>query len=66
MPARINQAIARLEQDQAIYYIGEHCGHVLTYDAGRADARTWADYINVGTERRLRHDRACRLPARPR
>jgi 4-hydroxy-2-oxoheptanedioate aldolase len=50
MPPRINQAIARLEQDQAIYYVGEHSGHVLTYEAGRADAQTWADYINVGME----------------
>lgn len=50
MPARLNQAIARLEQDQAIYYIGDHCGHLLTYEAGRTDAQTWADYINVGME----------------
>ncbi len=50
MSARINQAIARLEQDRAIYYVGEHCGHVLTYEAGLADARTWADYISVGME----------------
>ena len=50
MAARINQAIARLEEDRAIYYVGEHCGHVLTYEAGRADARTWADYISVGME----------------
>jgi 4-hydroxy-2-oxoheptanedioate aldolase len=50
MPMRINQAIARLEQDQAIYYVGEHCGHVLTFEQGKADARTWADYINVGME----------------
>lgn len=50
MAARINQAIARLEEDRAIYYVGEHCGHVLTYEAGRADARTWADYISIGME----------------
>ena len=50
MRARTNQAIARLEQGWAIYYVGEHCGHVLTYEQGRADARTWADYINVGME----------------
>lgn len=50
MPARINQAIARLEQGWAIYYVGEHCGHVLTYEAGLADAGTWADYISVGME----------------
>ncbi|HMR30679.1 MAG TPA: aldolase/citrate lyase family protein [Geminicoccaceae bacterium] len=50
MPARINQAIARLEQGWAIYYVGDHCGHVLTYEQGLADAATWADYINVGME----------------
>ena len=50
MPARINQAIDLLEQDQPIYYAGGHTGHVLTYEQGRADAQTWADYINVGME----------------
>ena len=37
-------------QGQAIYYDGHHTGHVLTVDQGRADAATWADYINVGME----------------
>src|SRR5271156_7164788 len=50
MTSRINRAIELLEQDQAIYYEGEHTGHVLTREQGRADARTWADYINVGME----------------
>lgn len=50
MPARINRAIELLAQDQAIYYDGPHTGHVLTYDQGKADAGTWADYINVGME----------------
>src|SRR5438270_7179530 len=50
MPNRINRAIELLEQDQAIYYTGGHSGHVLTYSQGREDARTWADYINVGME----------------
>ena len=50
MPRRINRAIELLEQDQAIYYTGAHTGHVLTYQQGRADAHTWADYINVGME----------------
>jgi 4-hydroxy-2-oxoheptanedioate aldolase len=47
---RINRAIELLEQDQAIYYMGQHTGHVLTYAQGREDAHTWADYINVGME----------------
>ena len=50
MPARINRAIELLSQDQAIYYVGPHSGHVLTYAQGRDDAGTWADYINVGME----------------
>ena len=48
MADRINRAVELLEQDQPIYYMGPHTGHVLTYDQGRADAQTWADYINVG------------------
>ena len=47
---RINRAIELLEQDQAIYYMGLHTGHVLTYAQGKEDAHTWADYINVGME----------------
>ena len=50
MAERINRAIALLSQDQAIYYDGAHTGHVLTEAQGRADARNWADYINIGME----------------
>ncbi|MGH7109381.1 MAG: aldolase/citrate lyase family protein [Stellaceae bacterium] len=50
MANRINRAIELLAQDQAIYYVGGHSGHVLTRGQGRADALTWADYINVGME----------------
>ena len=50
MGSRINRAIELLEAGQAIYYDGPHTGHVLTYDQGRTDAQTWADYINVGME----------------
>lgn len=50
MTNRINRAIELLEQDQAIYYVGHHTGHVLTYAQGKEDAHTWADYINVGME----------------
>jgi 4-hydroxy-2-oxoheptanedioate aldolase len=50
MGSRLNRAIELLEQGQAIYYDGPHTGHVLTYDQGRTDAKTWADYINVGME----------------
>ncbi|HVC53932.1 MAG TPA: aldolase/citrate lyase family protein [Stellaceae bacterium] len=50
MAQRINRAIELLAQDQAIYYLGNHTGHVLTREQGREDAHTWADYINVGME----------------
>jgi 4-hydroxy-2-oxoheptanedioate aldolase len=50
MAARVNRAIELLSQDQAIYYDGPHSGHVLTHEQGRADAGTWADYMNVGME----------------
>jgi 4-hydroxy-2-oxoheptanedioate aldolase len=50
MSARINRAIEMLSQDQAIYYVGPHSGHVLTYAQGKTDADTWADYINIGME----------------
>src|SRR5436309_7757849 len=48
--SRINRAIELLTQDQAIYYVGGHSGHVLTRAQGREDAGTWADYINIGME----------------
>ncbi len=50
MTQRINRAIELLAQDQPIYYTGGHTGHVLTYEQGKQDAATWADYINVGME----------------
>jgi 4-hydroxy-2-oxoheptanedioate aldolase len=50
MTRRINRAVELLQQDQAIYYTGHHTGHILTHAQGREDARTWADYINVGME----------------
>jgi 4-hydroxy-2-oxoheptanedioate aldolase len=50
MASRINRAIELLAAGQAIYYDGPHSGHVLTYEQGRIDADTWADYMNVGME----------------
>ncbi|HXC91372.1 MAG TPA: aldolase/citrate lyase family protein [Stellaceae bacterium] len=50
MAQRINRAIELLAQDQAIYYVGGHSGHVVTRAQGREDAHTWADYVNVGME----------------
>src|SRR5437667_5011602 len=50
MSHHINRAIALLESGQPIYYVGGHSGHVLTHTQGLQDAKTWADYINVGME----------------
>ena len=50
MATRINRAIELLEAGQPIYYTGGHTGHILTYEQGKHDAHTWADYINVGME----------------
>src|SRR5260370_7884718 len=50
MASRINRAIELLAQNQAIYYVGAHTGHILTRAQGSEDAGSWADYINVGME----------------
>lgn len=50
MSVRVNRAIELLAQDQPVYYTGAHAGHVLTYEQGKEDAGTWADYINIGME----------------
>ena len=52
MVNRINRAIELLEQDQPIYYVGLHTfsRSFLTYEQGKKDAKTWADYINIGME----------------
>lgn len=50
MAKRINRAVELLEGNQPIYYTGGHTGAVLTYEQGKKDAHTWADYINVGME----------------
>ncbi|MCI0439156.1 MAG: aldolase/citrate lyase family protein [Chloroflexi bacterium] len=50
MPKRINKAVELLEQGQPIYYTGAHSGAVLSHEAGKEMAGTWADYINVGME----------------
>ena len=47
---RINRTVELLAADQPVYYRGEHAGHVLTFEQGKEDAGTWADYINVGME----------------
>jgi len=47
MPQRINKAIELLEQGQPLYSTG---ANQLTYEGGKALAKTWADYINLEME----------------
>jgi len=50
MADRINSAIRRLANDEPAFYIGNHAGAELGFEAGVAAADTWADYINIGME----------------
>src|SRR5258708_31498517 len=47
---RINRAIELLEQGQPIYYTGSHSGTIGTFEQGKQDAQTWADYISYDME----------------
>src|ERR1700690_2710619 len=49
-PKRINRAIELLEQGQPIYYTGSHSGTSGTFEQGRKDAQTYADYISYDME----------------
>jgi 4-hydroxy-2-oxoheptanedioate aldolase len=49
-PKRINRAIELLEQGQPIYYTGSHNGTVGTFEQGKQDAQTFADYISYDME----------------
>ena len=52
MAKRINRTIELLEDDQPVYYTGLHSfsRDFLTYEQGKKDSTTWADYINIGME----------------
>ena len=47
---RLNRAIAKLEKEEPVFYIGGHADADLSFDAGVEMAETWADYINIGFE----------------
>src|SRR5689334_14564534 len=49
-PKRINKAIELLEQGQPIYYTGSHEGTAGSYEQGKKDAQTFADYISYDME----------------
>src|SRR6201987_1507608 len=49
-PKRINPAIELLEQGQPIYYTGSHSGTEGSFEQGKKDAQTYADYISYDME----------------
>ena len=49
-PTHINRAIELLEAGQPVYYTGSHNGTEGTFEAGKADAQTYADYISYDME----------------
>ena len=49
-PKRINRAIELLEQGQPIYYTGSHEGTAGSFEQGKKDAQTKADYISYDME----------------
>jgi 4-hydroxy-2-oxoheptanedioate aldolase len=49
-PKRINRAIELLSQDQPIYYTGSHSGTAGTFEQGKKDAQTYADYLSYDME----------------
>ena len=49
-PKRINRAIELLAQGQPIYYTGSHSGTAGTFEQGKTDAQTFADYISYDME----------------
>src|SRR5438552_11656645 len=46
----INRAIELLAQGQPIYYTGSHSGTAGSFEQGKQDAQTWADYISYDME----------------
>ena len=45
-PKHINRVIELLEKDQTVYYTGSHSGTAGTFEQGKADASTYADYLS--------------------
>ncbi len=49
-PKHINRAIELLEQGQPVYYTGSHSGTEGSFEQGKMDAQTYADYISYDME----------------
>jgi 4-hydroxy-2-oxoheptanedioate aldolase len=49
-PKHINRALELLEQGQPVYYTGSHSGTAGSFEQGKKDAQTYADYISYDME----------------
>src|SRR5215467_8361310 len=49
-PKHVNRALELLEQGQPIYYTGSHSGTTGSFEQGKKDAQTYADYISYDME----------------
>src|SRR5581483_11889914 len=49
-PKHINRAIELLSEGQPVYYTGSHSGKEGTFEQGKRDAQTYADYISYDME----------------
>jgi len=49
-PKHINRAIELLDARQPVYYTGSHSGTEGSFENGKADAQTYADYISYDME----------------
>ena len=49
-PKHINRALELLEDGQPIYYTGSHSGTTGSFEQGKKDAQTYADYISYDME----------------
>src|SRR5579883_2721783 len=49
-PKHINRAIELLSEGQPVYYTGSHSGTEGSFEQGRKDAQTYADYISYDME----------------
>ena len=47
---RINRVVELLAADQTVYYTGSHSGTAGTFEQGKADASTYADYLSYDME----------------
>lgn len=49
-PSRINRVIELLAEDQPVYYTGANSAGAASFEQGKADAQTYADYLTYDME----------------